>query len=82
MFHVAVSGSSFIFVDKSGGISSMTVKGWGSSILGKGEKESPHLAQYAKNLGSKLSIKTENCLSLITISVSFLSLKMWECNTS
>lgn len=84
-FHVAVSGrlgGSFIFVDKGSGISSMSVKGCGSSILGKGEKESACLAHYAKTLGSNLSTKTENYLSLITVCVSFFSLKMWEHNTS
>lgn len=85
MFCVAVSGrlgSSLIFVDKSGGISPMSVEGCGSSILGKREKESARLAYHAKALGSNLNIKTENYLSLITISMSFFSLKMWEHNTS
>lgn len=81
-FHVAGRlGSSFIFVDKSGEISSMSVKGCGSSILGKGEKESAVLAHHTKILGSNLRIKTENYLSLITISVSFFLLKMWVHNT-
>lgn len=85
MFHVAASGrlgGSSVFVNRSSGISSMPVKGCSSSSLGKGEKESTHLAHHAKSLGSNLSTKTENYLSLITVSVSFFSLKMWEHNAS
>lgn len=85
MFYVAVSGKLggfFSFVDKSGIISSFrSVKGYVSSILGKGGEESAHLAYHARTLGSHLSIKSESYLNLITISVSFL-LKMWECSTS
>lgn len=69
MFHVAASGrpgGSFAFVNRSGGISSVSVEGCGSSILGKGERESAHLAHHAISLGSNLGTKTENYLSLIT----------------
>lgn len=71
----------FCIVNKGGGISSVSVEGCGSSILGKGEKESACLTHHAKTLGSNLSIKTDNYLSLITISLSFFLLKMWEHNT-
>lgn len=84
MFHVAVPerrGGSFVFVDKGGGLSSMSVKGFNSSILRKGGKESAHLVYHVKTLRSNLSIKTENYLSLIAISVSFFSLRKWEHNT-
>lgn len=53
MFHIAASGKlggSFVFVNRSGGISSMPLKGCVNSILGKGEKDSAHLAHHAKSL--------------------------------
>lgn len=53
----------------------MSAKGRGSSILGRGEKESAHLTHHSKTLRSNLSVMSKNYLSLITVSVSFL-LKM------
>lgn len=83
MCHEAVLGraeSSSIFVHKSGRIYSMSVKDVAAVSLGK-KKESACLTYHTKTLGSNTSVKTENYLRFITISVPFL-LKMWEHNTA
>lgn len=80
MFHLVSGrpGGSFIFVDRGGGISSISAKGRGCSILERGEKESACLTHHSRTLRSSLSVTSENYLSLITVSMSFFLLKMCE----
>lgn len=81
--HVSVlgrTGSSFISVIRLLEFLQYQWKDVAVFSLGK-KKESACLTYLTQTLGSNSNLKTENYLSLITISVSFL-LKMWEHNPS